>query len=351
MTHIKRLAAAGLFAAAGLACAEGSWSVIPVPALFYMPETSLGFGVFGLGTWKPEEEGRKPHVVQGGAFYTLKNQVSLFAGSETYLAGDRARIATNLAFSLFPDVYYGLGPDADAEEDYTARQTRLAVSAGWRVAPRLYVGPVYRFARSSLVDTEAGGELATADIDGSEDFTSSGGGLQALWDSRDSPVYPRRGRLIVLEASGFPGALGSTADWGGILLDARSYHRLLESHVIALQALAALTAGEVPFLEMPRVGGQSLLRGYYDGRYRDKVLVALQAEYRFPIVWRLGGVVFGGVGQVAPAVADLSLKDPKVAGGAGLRFLLEEAQHVNLRVDFGLSLEQNGFYLQITEAF
>ncbi len=102
---------------------------------------------------------------------------------------------------------------------------------------------------------------------------------------------------------------------------------------------------------MPRIGGESLLRGYYDGRYRDRTMAAVQAEYRFPIAWRFGGAVFAGAGQVAEAPLDLSVDSLKVAGGAGLRFLVVENPHVNIRMDFGQSLAGSGFYLQITEAF
>ncbi len=353
MRRIARIAAAALMAAVLPAHlrAQGTWSVIPFPGVFYTPETSVGFAAFALGTWTPEDDGLKPHVYRAGTVYTLKSQVSLFLGSEDYFAGDNLRLATELSFARFPDIYYGIGPDSGLEEDYTPNEARITVSAGWRVAPSLYVGPVYRFAFSSLADTTQGGALAGGGVPGSGDFASSGGGLLAIWDSRDSAIYPRAGRLVEVEAAGYPRPLGSTGDWVSLRLDARSYHRLLRDHVIALQAVAELTGGDVPLRELPRLGGESLLRGYYDGRFRDKTMVALQTEYRFPIVWRFGGVVFAGVGQVAETPADLSLDSLKVAGGAGLRFLVETTQHVNLRIDFGQSLDGNGFYLQVTEAF
>ncbi len=351
MRYISRILVAALIAAAAQTHAQGTWNVIPIPGVFYMPETSVGFAAYALGTWTPDDDGLKSHVYRGGAVYTLKNQVSLLLGSEDYFAGDNLRLATELSFARFPDVYYGIGPHADLEEDYTSQEVRLAVSAGWRVARWLYVGPIYRFSFSSLVDTEQGGALADAGVVGSGDFGNSGAGLLAVWDSRDSAVYPRSGQLVTVEATGYPRQMGSTEDWVSVRIDARSYHRIFREHVIALQAVAGLTGGDVPFRELPRIGGDSLLRGYYDGRYRDKTMVALQTEYRFPIAWRIGGVAFAGAGQVAEKPSDLSLDSLKVAGGAGLRFLLEKKEHVNLRLDLGQSLDGGGFYLQVTEAF
>ena len=346
MISIRPVVAAVLLAASGAAFADGDWSLIPIPGAFYTPETSVGLAAFGLGTWTPDDEGLKPHMYQGGAVYTLKNQVSLIATSEIYLLDDALRLNGGATFSLFPDRYFGIGPEADLDEDYTQRDTRLAITAGWRVARNLYAGPLYRLVFSSLVEAEAGGEL-----EGTGRSVSSGGGALIVWDSRDAAVYPRAGRYVSLEAAGYPRALGSSDEWLNLALDARSYHSLFGSHVLALQALAARTSGDVPFRDLPRIGGDALMRGYYDGRYRDKAMLALQAEYRFPIFWRLGGVVFGGAAQVAPAFADMRLEDPRLAGGAGLRLTLQESQHVNLRVDFGVAPGSSGFYLRVTEAF
>ena len=64
--------------------------------------------------------------------------------------------------------------------------------------------------------------------------------------------------------------------------------------MLALQGLAAYMPGEVPFANMPVLGGQNLLRGLFGGRYRDQTLVAAQAELRLP-VWRwIGLAAFAG---------------------------------------------------------
>jgi hypothetical protein len=48
----------------------------------------------------------------------------------------------------------------------------------------------------------------------------------------------------------------------------------------------------------------------------------------------------------------MNFKDVKYSFGGGLRFALNKAERLNLRVDYGFhSRRQNGFYLQIGEAF
>jgi outer membrane translocation and assembly module TamA len=104
---------------------------------------------------------------------------------------------------------------------------------------------------------------------------------------------------------------------------------------------------------VPQLGGDQLLRGYYGGRFRDQDLLALQAEYRMPVWWRLGAVGFVAAGQVAPKLDDLGLDRFKPAAGLGLRFLLSPEEGLNIRADYGwgFDVESSGFYLSIGEIF
>ena len=98
------------------------------------------------------------------------------------------------------------------------------------------------------------------------------------------------------------------------------------------------------------LGGDSLMRGYYAGRFRDKVLLAGQAEYRLPLWWRFGLVGFVGAGGVADRVGILSTSAFKLTYGFGLRFRLNR-EGENLRIDFGYGKGTSGLYFTAGEAF
>ncbi|HSG81899.1 MAG TPA: hypothetical protein VLC48_06605, partial [Gemmatimonadota bacterium] len=85
----------------------------------------------------------------------------------------------------------------------------------------------------------------------------------------------------------------------------------------------------------------------------DLDLLALQAEYRLPIWRRIGGVVFGGAGQVAPELQAFRLSQFHGSAGFGVRFLVAKEEGVNLRADvaWGVGEVTSGFYLSIGEAF
>ena len=94
-----------------------------------------------------------------------------------------------------------------------------------------------------------------------------------------------------------------------------------------------------------------MMRGYYEGRYRDNNYLALQVEYRQYFWKRFGFVVFTSVGDVAERVTSFSLRNLKETYGFGLRFLFDEKQKINLRMDIGFGVGTSGVYFGMEEAF
>jgi len=99
------------------------------------------------------------------------------------------------------------------------------------------------------------------------------------------------------------------------------------------------------------LGGDKLMRGYYRGRFRDKVLYAAQAEYRWQFYRRFGLTVFGGLGDVSEKIESIDFSEVKPSYGFGIRYMILPKRKVNLRLDFGFGKETQGIYINITEAF
>ena len=102
---------------------------------------------------------------------------------------------------------------------------------------------------------------------------------------------------------------------------------------------------------MPSLGGQNLMRGYFAGRFRDRKAVAAQYELRLAVWRRLGGTIFGSLGQVAAREEPLAVNRLHYAYGFGLRVLLVRQEGLNLRFDWGFGEDQSGFYFGLGEAF
>jgi hypothetical protein len=126
--------------------------------------------------------------------------------------------------------------------------------------------------------------------------------------------------------------------------------------VIALQAYGNFVFGDAPFYALSALGGPYRMRGYFQGRYRDKHLVVAQAEYRRLVWWRVGITLFGGLGDVfgsetSDSTSDRGIRNLKWSLGGGLRFRFNQAEKVNLRGDLGFGRDTKGVYFQLEEAF
>jgi len=95
------------------------------------------------------------------------------------------------------------------------------------------------------------------------------------------------------------------------------------------------------------------MRGYYEGRYRDRNYVAAQTEYKTWLVkkWDLGVVLFGGVGDIAYELNDLKVKNFKYSYGFGFRYIFNAKERLTVRADFGFGKNTSGVYFAMQEAF
>jgi len=336
-------------------------SLIPFPILFYQPETGTGFGAsvvylftLGEGT-RPGDEGRSLRSsVAATAIYTAKKQVITSLNAEMFPGGGHYRALANVSFVRFPNSFWGIGNDTpdSLEEDYTPDQIAASAEFSVEVARHMYAGVFGQGGNRELREIEEGGLIATEAVPGTEDGTLVTLGLLLTRDSRSSNVYPRSGEFHRLRASRSLDASGNGNDFSTLSLDLRAYVPI-RSGVMAFRALGVASGEVPPFDLMPRLGGESLLRGYFGGRFRDRSLGALEAEYRSPQWRRLRGVLFAGVGQVADVPADMRLDSFHPSAGCGLRFLLNRREEFSLRVDvgWGFDVESNGVYVGLNQVF
>ncbi len=105
--------------------------------------------------------------------------------------------------------------------------------------------------------------------------------------------------------------------------------------------------GDVPFTELPQMGGNEVMRGYLPGRFIGKYAVAVTGSYRYPVWSLIDAEIFGSIGNAfgtpeevndVPITGDgsqrFSFKRLYAAGGIGLRTNL--ARDTALNILFGL---------------
>ena len=298
----------------------------------------------------------KPSTGAVGGFYSENKSWGLTAFEMARLKGDSWRLRGLIAhFEIFYD-FYGIGEDAgDAGKSVALDQPMdFAVgSALRRITPGLYGGANVLWIRSRISLEEDHGLPAPPAAQDLATMNLAAPGLQAEFDTRDDDYWPRHGSLAALKGNFFTGALGSARDFQRYAVAWSWYTELRRRELVLATNLNVLgAAGDVPFWAIPTVGGGAYgLRGYTQGRYRDRVVTTAQAELRAHTAGRWGATAFGGFANVAPSVGDLGSSSALPAGGAGLRFQLTRQYPMHLRADFAWGKSERIFYFSVAEAF
>ncbi len=287
------------------------WSLLPL--IFYTPETSVGFGLAIVHSFDLDKDRAPLSTIGAGVIVTVKEQILARIEPDLQLRG--ASIHANLRFQRFPTRFFAPGGHlGDKGEGYDERMALGSVFAHATVAGPLAIGGGCEFRWNDMLEVKPDGLLAE---------------LKAL----------------VL------GGLGGAEFFGvQMSLDLRAFAHLGKDHILAAQLRLESTVGDMPFQLLPKLGGPNVMRGWYEGHLRGNHSLLAQLEWRFPLFWKLGFVVFGGIGETAHRIDEFDAEHLRFSVGGGVRLLLNKKQSVVVRLDAAYG---SGFaaYLDVLEAF
>ena len=331
------------------------------PTLAFAPETSWEIGLSSLYVYFAKRDTtNRLSEINAFTFFTLENQYGFWFDHAIYSDQNRWFFLGRARIQSFPIFYHGIG--VDTPKDYIARVEANQILIKERVLRKLkndiYLGLEFDYQRLG------GTDFVLADIDnvnfelplGHDGSNNIGIGLGLIQDNRHNVLNVRKGLFSELAFLHYNPAWGSTYKFTSVLSDTRVYKPMGKNNVLAVQLLGQFNFGDIPFNQLALMGGESIMRGYYYGRYRDRNQLAAQVEYRFlPIPFkftdRLGFAVFAGAGSVFDQVDNLNISNFVVSGGAGLRFLLFPKKDIWTRVDYAVTKESTGIYIFIGESF
>ena len=276
------------------------------------------------------------------------------AAQSTRLRGDEVRADGTLAYVDLRYRFYGTGSAAGTggtSVPILQKGFLFAPELLFQVAGRTFVGLRYRGMRVETAP-EGGPSPPTiaAVLPGSITVVSSGIGPRITFDTRDHDMSPSSGVLADLRANFADQELGSDLSYQTYELSGNWYGRAGPG-VVGVRGYACQVSERAPLFELCLFGSGSDLRGYEAGRDRDRAMVALQGEYRFPLRGRWGGVVFGGWGKVSPSFGAMGEQPDLPSIGAGVRWLAAEKARVNLSVDLARGRDDTSLYVYVKESF
>lgn len=326
------------------------FSVIGGP--HYASDTKFGLGLVAAGLYRtdPNDSILPPSNVSlygdvsSVGFYMLGVRGNHIAPKGRY------RIDYHLYFYSFPADFWGIGyemGDNDANKSDMKRwQAQAEVSFLFRVADNFYIGPMASY------DYVIGKHIERPELlQGMDQHTwNVGAGISLVYDNRDNLTNPHRGIYLNINQMFRPGFRGNDYAFSTTAFRFDAYQRLGKGTILAEDIGANLNFGNPSWGMMAELGGTHSMRGYYEGRYRDKHSLEATVELRQHVWKRNGIVVWVGAGTIFPKFS--ALRSKQILPNAGVGYRWEFKKNVNVRLDYGFGKSgQSGFLFNINEAF
>ena len=318
----------------------------------YASDTKFGLGMVAAGLYRsdPNDTLLPP------------SNVSLFGDVSTvgfYMLGVRGnhiaprgryRIDYRLYFYSFPSDFWGIGYEMGDNDDNKSDMKRWQAQAEaaflFRVADNFYVGPMASY------DYVIGKHIERPELlNGMDHHTwNVGAGVSLVYDNRDNLTNPHRGIYLNLKQMFRPRFMGNDYAFSTTKFRFDCYQQLGAGTVLAEDFGANFNFGNPSWGMMANLGGTSSMRGYYEGRYRDKHSLEVTVELRQHVWKRNGIVVWAGAGTVFPKFSEL--RSNRILPNVGVGYRWEFKKNVNVRLDYGFGKSgQSGFLFNINEAF
>ena len=317
----------------------------------YSTDTKLGIGLVAAGLYR------------ANANDTLlpPSNVSLFGDVSTvgfYMLGirgthifpqDKYRADYTIYFYSFPCKFWGMGYDMGDDDsnksDMKRWQARFKASFLFHLGDNLYLGPMVSY------DYVIGRRIERPELlNGMDQHTwNIGAGFSAVYDTRDVLTYPHRGFYINLSQCFRPRFMGNDYAFSTTELQVDAYQRVWKGAILAEDFRTMLNFGNPSLGMMALLGNSNSMRGYYEGRYRDKHKMEAQVELRQHIWKRNSLTTWVGAGTVFHKFSEMRSRHILPNFGIGYRW--EFKTHVNVRLDSGFGKAgQTGFLFSIHEA-
>lgn len=318
----------------------------------YSTDTKLGLGLVAAGLYRtnPNDTILPP------------SNISLFSDVSTvgfYMLGirgthifpqDKYRADYTVYFYSFPCDYWGMGYDMGNDDSNKSEmkrwQARIKGSFLFHLGSNFYIGPMVSY------DYVIGKNVERPELlNGMDRHTwNLGAGFSAVYDSRDVLTYPHRGLYINLTQCFRPRFMGNDYAFSTTELQVDAYQKVWKGAVLAEDFRTMLNFGNPSWGMMALLGNSNSMRGYYEGRYRDKHKMEAQVELRQHIWKRNSLTSWVGAGTIFSKFSNI--RSRHILPNYGLGYRWEFKKNVNVRLDYGFGKAgQSGFLFSINEAF
>ena len=270
-------------------------SFVIVPVFSSAPETGVEVGGSALYSFYTDTTNKNTHVsnVFGYASITTKDQTNLTLSSAYWYPGNSIHLSGVVSYLNYPFNFYGIG-NATSEANQNRlgeRRFKLNFEVENRVGDYLFLGVVgggfdYEFSDSN----PAGIYYTDATVQGKQGGPTIFGGPSVIFDSRNNNTYTTSGTIVTAYLNLMQGMFSNSDYQGGFFnIEYSGFFSINKQLVLGLDVQEqSLVGGQSPFYLLPALGSDEMMRGYYNGRFRDRNFLAGQTELRYRISKRFG---------------------------------------------------------------
>jgi len=249
-----------------------------------------------------------PSQILSRLVYTQNRQIQFSIPFNLYWHKRKHTLSGELSFNNFSYDFYGVGA-GNAEgisEKFNVRFPLFRINYLRKILPRVFIGARWWYEDFRVYNHELSPWLTSGAFIGGKGNTTSGPGLVALYDSRNNVYFTRKGIYLELVAHDQAKHWGSEFSYQRYRFDGRYFYRfdgryffeILKGWTLANMAFGDFVTGQTPFSQLPNIGSDKRMRGFYPGRYRDNNLLLYQGEMRGYFYKKFGATFIRSLVQV-----------------------------------------------------
>lgn len=323
--------------------------IVPTFGVSYSNEMQFG-AIAGFNGYYKNGIDTSSNLSQFSLFTQITTNLSVIGNivGENYSMQDKFLINYNIEYARAPRYFWGIGYDNNIDNSNKSRFLQNSVSAHCEL--------IYNRENIIQIGTTIGYDFLLAEDFSNEalieNYTKRNSSLDIgvvfNVNTKDSPVFPKRGIYIAIKQH-----LSSDINFAekpffktNVIGD--FYIPLWEQGVLAFDIAGEFNYGNTYWTNWSLFGGENRMRGYYQGRFRDKNMISTQMELR-TMFGIHGPVAWIGAGNIFNSFQQFDIKNTLPTFGAGYRILLSG---VIIRIDIGFGNKGNyGIYAGINQAF
>ena len=334
---------------------------VVIPYFAYSPETSFQFGGAGVySLFLHKDSITRVSAQTGSISYTLNNQFDLELDPDFWTAYNKTHYTGTIIFASFPLNFYGIGYSTkDSNKvNLDSRKAFIDLEFEKQVIPNFRIGTTLIVTYDNF-NLNANKDFLNnySSLYGAKGGTSFFTGLSFIYDDRDVLNFTSKGTYIRLNPSVSLHGISNLNTMAQVNFTGVEYLKFSHTLSLGLNMIANTIIGkQVPFFLLYQLGGANIERGYYQGRYRDKSILAAQAEFKYHFLARLALCGFVGTGTTW-GYQPFSTSEFKPSYGGGIHYIFSIQNQLSLRLDYALGNKPpgeqrfHGVYFAIGEAF